>query len=142
MSLYPCSICGQRRPGKLSQATWAWWTAGNDRLAYRQRLCMDCFVVNICPLEVATRDFSTTCPCCGIDTAGDMDPVYLTVFVPTVGPVRMEMATCAVHAAELRIRAQQGATRLEDREASSGGLGPQTDATDAWSSLGIAARAA
>lgn len=142
MSLFPCSACGARRPGKLAQATWAWWRSDNVRKAYRQRLCMDCFVRNVAPLEVATRDYSTNCPCCHIDTSDDMDPVYLTVYVPSVGPVRLEMPTCPVHAAEIRIRAQVGAQELEDSSSGAASPSPRTDASDAWSALGIEPRAA
>ena len=138
MSLYPCSACGERTPGKLAQTTWAWWRADNARVAFRQRLCTACFAMTVAPLEVNTREFEQTCPACGIDTTQDMDPVYCTTFVPNVGRVRLEMPTCAPCAVELRNRAQKGAVRLEDRSDPAEGRGPQTD--DAWAGLGIQPR--
>jgi len=138
MSLYPCSGCGERQPGKLAQTTWSWWRADNVRVAWRQRLCLACFAMTVAPLETATREMSTTCPACGIDTSEDMDPVYCTTYVPSVGPVRLEMPLCAPCAAEVRIRAEKGAWRPEDRDPASVGRGPQTD--DPWSKLGLLPR--
>lgn len=143
MSLFPCSFCGQRAVGKMSSATWAWWRADQQRVAYRQRLCLTCFVQNVAGLEQATRDEPFHCPACHTDPSDDMDPVYLTVFIPGVGPLRLEMATCGACAVEIRNRAQQGAVQLDDREPQFGGqgTGPQNSNTpSAWAALGIEPR--
>lgn len=143
MSLFPCSSCGQRSPGKYSSATWAWWRADNVRVAYRQRLCVQCFVQNAAGLEGACRDEPLNCPACHTAPGDDMDPCYLTVFIPGVGPVRLEMATCGPCAVEIRNRAMVGAQKLDDRPVQSGGQdpGPQTDpALQVWRDLGIAPR--
>ena len=142
MSLYPCSACGNRPVGqRLANATWAWWTAAQQRVAYRQRLCTGCFAEHVATLEQSTRDFNLMCPACGIGTSGDMDPVYLTIYVPSVGKLRLEMPTCAPCAANLRIFAQRGAERLDDSNVESGGRGPQTEtATDPWAALGLQPR--
>lgn len=141
MSLYPCSMCEQRTPGKLCQATWAWWRADNTRVAYRQRLCVTCFAQHISPLEVQSREFTLLCPVCGTNSEGDMDPVYLTVYVPTVGPVRLEMPCCGACAVELRVLAQRNATKLEDQSDSLGAAdrSPQTQ-VGPWAALGIQPR--
>lgn len=141
--LYPCSGCGGREPGKLSNATWAWWRADNVRTAWRQKLCVSCYVLRVQPLESAVGTEPMHCPLCHTDPGEDMDPTYLTVFVPGLGPLRLEMATCGPCAVEMRNRAQENATHLDDRQPSFGGpdTGPQTDpALQAWRDLGIAPR--
>jgi hypothetical protein len=142
MSLYPCSACGERTSVGVSlcQATWAWWRADNQRVAYRQRLCVACFAMTIAPLEVASREQTMTCPACGIDTSEDMDPVYCTAYVPSLGRVRLELPCCAPCAAELRLRAQKGAQKLEDRVDGFVGRGPRTEAPSPWEELGIEPR--
>jgi hypothetical protein len=140
MSLYPCSFCGQRAVGKLASATWAWWNADNSRVAWRQRLCVACYVTNVAGIEAAVEEEALNCPLCHTASQSDMDPCYLTIFVPAYGPRRIEMATCGACAVEVRNRALTGAVKLDDRQDSSGGLdsGPQTDpALDVWRQLGI-----
>jgi hypothetical protein len=109
-------------------------------VAFRQRLCLACFAMTVAPLEVATREFTGTCPACGIDTTQDMDPVYCTTYVPGLGPLRLEMPLCAPCAVEVRNRAQKGATIPEDRDPTSLGRGPRTDAPSPWEELGIQPR--
>lgn len=143
MSLYPCSLCGARGPGvgKLAQATWAWWRADNRRVAYRQRVCVSCFAQYIAPLEVSSREFSMNCPCCGTSSEEDMDPVYLTVYVPGAGPVRLEMPTDGACAVKLRILAQTGSVELDDQGGQSVGQGPSPQTQpDPWAALGIQPR--
>ncbi len=141
--IIPCGYCGRTNVGKLSSATWAWWNADNVRVAWRQNLCVDCFVTNVASLESATRDDPLNCPCCHTAPGEQIDPCYLTVYVPGVGPVRLEMATDAPCAVEVRVRAQKGARKLADRQPQSGGQdpGPQTDpALATWRALGIEPR--
>lgn len=80
------------------------------------------------------------CPACGTSTENDMDPVYVTTYVPSIGRVRLELPLCAPCAVEIRNRAQQGATKLEDRDPESWGRGPKTEAITAWAALGIEPR--
>jgi len=141
--LKPCSYCGSQLPGKHSNATWAWNRADGERVAYRQRLCVQCYLTNVAPLETATRDDPLNCPLCHTAAGEAMDPVYLTIFIPSYGPLRLEMGTDGACAVEVRNRALQGALRLENREPSFGGqgTGPQTDpALAVWASLGIQPR--
>ena len=141
--LHPCSACGSRAPGKNAQATWAWWRADNVRVAWRQQLCLNCYTLRVQPLEQACGVDPLNCPLCHTDPLEAMDPTYLTVFVPGLGPLRLEMATCGPCAVQLRNSAQEGATKLDDRLSPFGGqsLGPQTDpALEAWRALGIAPR--
>jgi len=129
--------------GKLSSATWAWWNADNVRVAWRQSLCVECYVTNVSVLEVSTGSDPLSCPVCHTAPGDQIDPCYLTAYIPGVGPLRLEMATCAPCAVDVRNRAQTGARKLEDRQASSGGQdpGPQTDPSlAAWKALGITPR--
>lgn len=140
MSLFPCSACGIRAVGKLASATWAWWTADNQRVAWRQRLCTACYVANVAGLETAVSAEPLNCPLCHTDPAADMDPCYLTVYVPGYGKKRLEIATCGPCAVEVRNRALAGASRLDDREPAFGGQdpGPQTDPElDVWRAIGV-----
>jgi len=143
VSLFPCSACGERAPGKLSNATWAWFRADNTRVAWRQKLCVACYLANVAAIEQATRDDPLNCPMCHTDAGEQMDPCYLTIFLPGVGALRLEMATCSPCAVEVRNRAMAGATQLDDRLASSGGQSPspQTNpALSVWAQLGIQPR--
>jgi len=42
MSLFPCSLCKLRKPGKLANAYWAWFNQDGSRSAWRVRLCLGC----------------------------------------------------------------------------------------------------
>ena len=142
MSLIPCDFCGKRVPEKLCQATWAWYQANGDRVAWRQRLCTACYCTNVLPLNLPMDFEALKCPSCGISTEHDMDPCYATVFVPGGGREQFEFPTCAPCAVEIRNRAQHGASRLEGGERRGAGPGPSTPTTreSYWSGLGIIPR--
>jgi hypothetical protein len=141
MSLIPCDSCHQRVPEKLAQVTWAWYRADAHRVAWRQRLCTNCFCINVLPLD-KELDFinGLTCPACGINTDHDMDAVYVTAYLPGRGKIQLELPTCGPCAASVRERAQAGAEKLEDREASSRGQDQApspTSPVSAWAEMGI-----
>lgn len=140
--LIPCSLCGSREPGALTQTTWAWYLADETRVAYRQRLCVTCMASTVIPLHVASENAGLTCPACGGDSSTDLDGLYCTFYPRGVGKMSMELATDAACAAQLRIRAQQGAFRLENREPQSGGqdTGLQTTSSVDWAALGLRPR--
>ena len=140
MSLIPCDSCGLRVPEKLAQVTTAWYTADGHRTAWRQRLCTACYCTNILPLDKEVDYDHLTCPACGIDTSHDMDPVYVTAFVPAAGRQQFEFATCPACAVTIRGRAQVGAVKLEGKGRVEGpGASPSTQTTreSYWSSIGI-----
>jgi hypothetical protein len=114
--------------------------ADGERVAYRQRLCPACYASVLGPLEVATREFSQSCPACGCDNSEDMDPVYCTSYVPSLGRVKLELGTCAACAVRVRNLAMQGAKRLENRPLELRGQAPQLDSQDVWTQLGIQPR--
>jgi hypothetical protein len=140
--LIPCSVCRERPAEKLSQVTWAWNPRPKERLAYRQRLCVACFVANVAMLDKPIeRTGSLTCPVCGIDVEHDMEPVYCTSYVPGTGKWTLELPLCPGCAVEVRVRAQTNAELLPEREPVSRGLAPgSTPGTGAWAALGIVPR--
>ena len=143
MSLIPCDFCGKRVPEKLAQVTSAWYRADGLRVAFRQRLCTACYCTNILPLDKELNFDALTCPACGIDTSHDMDPVYVTAFVPGGGRQQFEFPTCAACAVEIRNRAQHGAVKLEDKGRVEGpSAGPSTPTTreSYWTGIGIGPR--
>lgn len=143
MSLLPCDFCGLRVPEKLSQTTWAWYTADGHRTAWRQRLCTACFCSIVLPLDhVLDYTAGLTCPACGTSVDDDMDPCYVTAFIPGSGKLQVEVPTCAACAVQVRIKAQQGAQKLEERRVEGPGAGPSTPSTreSYWSNLGINSR--
>ncbi len=146
MSLTPCDQCKHRVPEKLAQATWAWYRADGVRVAYRKRLCTACFCSLVLPLD-KDLDYvnGLTCPACGIATEDDMDPIYVTSFLPGQGKSQIEAPTCAPCAAAYRVRVQENATLLEDsRVEGPSATGPSTPSTreSYWAALGILPREA
>lgn len=138
MSLYPCSACAERVPGKLSQVYWAWIRADGSRGAWRQRLCLTCFCMHVLPIATAALEALVACPVCHAGTATDMDPVYATVYMPGQERMDAEMALCGPCAVEVRNRALVGAEALPDRQGGLGGSSPPpVSAADAWAALGL-----
>jgi hypothetical protein len=141
MSLYPCSACQQRVPGKLAQVYWAWNQADGVRVAYKQRLCMTDFTASVWPLAMEAQQNVVACPACHVGTVDDMDPVYATIYCPGQPQVDAEMALCGPCAVEVRNRAVAGAEKLPDRQGALGGSGPPpVTPADSWAALGILAR--
>lgn len=138
MSLIPCGRDGERHPGKNATLYWAWTRADGRRRSYRQRLCIDCFRELAVPLIVRTEADTLLCPACGGSSADDLDPVYLTYFLPGMARGIAEMATDGACAVRVRSWAMQGAQELEERvlvgaEASA----PTLSADAAWAALGL-----
>jgi hypothetical protein len=99
--------------------------------------------MNILPLDKPLDFDDLKCPVCGISTEHDMDPCYVTAYLPGQGKSTFEFPTCAACAVTVRARAQQGATKLEVRERVEGpGASPSTPTTreSYWSAIGIGPR--
>jgi hypothetical protein len=138
VSLYPCSSCHERVPGKLSQVYWAWLRSDGTRGAWRQRLCAQCFGTNVYVPAVSAMTELVSCPVCHAGTADDMDPVYATIYTPGQPRIDVEMALCGPCAVEIRNRALLGAEALPDRQGEVGGSSPpQVSAADTWAALGL-----
>ena len=137
MALRPCSACQKRVEGKLASVYWSWNLEDRSRVAYLQRLCITCFVIQVLPFE--EQDFSDTlmCPSCHTPSGDDMQPVFAKVYMPGHSESALELPTCSNCAAMLREQAQTGAERLPDRGTEFGGQAPKLSATSVWDSLGL-----
>jgi hypothetical protein len=140
VSVYPCSICKIRRPGKLASAYWAWFKADGERSAWKVRYCRACAGQHLHGLLSAllegapTTDAVFACISCGASAEMDSDPIYLTLYLPGKEPMEYALQLDAACAAKLRIPITTLGDRLQDR----GGLvrGPSLG-TSAWDELGL-----
>jgi len=138
-----CNSCAQQSTVKLCSLYWAWTRADRRRVAYLQKLCLDCFRLQVADIASRAQEPVLMCPACGIDTVDDHDDVFVTICVPGFDKLASEWPLCGPCAVEVRNRAILGASRLEDRQ--SGSLGadasPQpVSSADAWAGLGIVPR--
>lgn len=139
MSVYPCSVCRQRRPGKLASAYWAWFNADGNRSAWKLRYCPECALGNLGvllnvsqPVEMTESVFA--CISCGASAETDSDPIYCTLYLPGKEPMEYALQLDGACAAKLRIPITTHGERLPDR----GGVvrGP-SPSTSAWDALGL-----
>jgi hypothetical protein len=141
VSLQRCSGCQERKPGKYANTTVAWWNVANKRLAYRLKLCKDCYGETIEPVRLNNLENELSCPYCHTEPGDDMDPTYVTMFIPNFGKMQLELATCAADAVQLRSYGVEHGELLQD--VGVGGLvpGPQTPVSDWDEYLGTGAYA-
>lgn len=139
MSVYPCSVCRSRRPGKLASAYWAWFNADGARSAWKLRYCHVCAPEALSIVLAASRSSAEmpdvfACVSCGASAETDSDPMYLTLYLPGKEPMEYALQLDAACAARLRIPITEGGERLPDR----GGVvrGP-SPSTSAWDALGL-----
>jgi len=135
VSIYPCSSCGQRQHGKLATVYSAWFDADGKREAWKQRFCAPCLTT----LTEGFRDSLslnmsdvTVCPLCGADASINLDPIYLTLYLPKREPVESALCTCASCAPSLRNLLRVGAQALADRQEKSQGLSNGAPGSDPW----------
>lgn len=140
MSVYPCSVCRQRRPGKLASAYWAWFDQDGGRHAWRVRLCPGCAPEHLSILLESSRlnpDNSNVFACvsCGADATEDSAPMYCTLYLPKKEPMEYAVQLDGACASRLRATISTSAELLPDR----GGVvrGPSPDVS-AWDALGLA----
>lgn len=136
MVLYSCAGCGVRPREKLAQLYWAWFREDGVRTAWKQRLCVDCTSSRVGSILAHSQGESsdlTMCPSCGADASSDLDPIYLTIYVPRRERRDFSLRMCAACAAVTRAAAQQNADKLVDRQSSSA----ETSPTSAWDRLGL-----
>jgi hypothetical protein len=140
MSVYPCSVCRQRKPGKLATAYWAWFLADGERSAWKVRYCPADAQSSLLGLLTRLREMDGIsdvfgCVSCGQNTSEDSDPIYLTLYLPGKEPMEYALQLCGACAAKLRIPIVDSGDRLSDR----GGVvrGPSST-TSAWDVLGLA----
>lgn len=139
MSVYPCSFCRMRRPGKLASCYWAWFDAGGNRQAFKCRYCPDCATVHLVALLKKLREGVQwedvlACLGCGANVGEDSDPIYLTVYLPKLEPEEYALQLESACAAQMRIPVVEHGERLPDR----GGVvrGP-SPSTSSWDAIGL-----
>lgn len=140
MSVFPCSVCRQRKPGKLASAYWAWFSADGGRSAWKLRYCPACAPASLellfadSPMAERTLEVFA-CVACGADASTDSDPIYCTLYLPGREPMEYALQLDSACAAKLRIPIVDQGERLADR----GGVvrGP-SPSTSAWDALGLA----
>jgi len=139
MSVFPCSVCRQRKPGKLATAYWAWFLADGERSAWKLRYCpadaQEALLALLSKLREMGEDSTVfACVSCGADATNDSDPIYLTLYLPGKEPMEYALQLDSACAARLRTPITTHGERLADR----GGLvrGPSPSAS-AWDALGL-----
>ena len=140
MSVFPCSICKRRKPGKLASAYWAWFRTDGSRTALKLRYCLECapeHLLIVSEVSRLTPENSNVFACvsCGADASEDSDPVYCTLYLPKKEPMEYSIQLCGACAVKLREPILTNGDPLPDR----GGLvgGPPPSVT-AWDALGLA----
>lgn len=140
MSVYPCSVCKQRKPGKLASAYWAWFNADGGRSAWKLRYCPACAVEHLSGVLNALRQLGESsdvfaCVGCGSSATEDSDPMYLTLFLPGKEMTEYALQLDSACAVKLRSPVTTLGERLPDR----GGVvrGPSPLSTT-WDALGLA----
>jgi DNA-directed RNA polymerase subunit RPC12/RpoP len=137
MSVYPCAVHGQRISGRLASLYSAWFLADGSRTAWKQRICANCVRSTLVELLAHAADSITdvvACPACGSDSSADLDPIYCTLYLPKQDPREYALSTCGPCAAKLRLRLQDGAQRLPDRNGGSAGGSSQAE-DDSWAGI-------
>jgi hypothetical protein len=124
-----------QHPGKerLASLYWAWFRTDRVRVAYKQRLCSDHARERLQGLLSHITDDSPDlilCPACGTDASTDLDPIFLTLYMPRAESRAFDLSTCSACAAKIRITALEGAERLEDR--ANGTAAAVEAVNDAW----------
>lgn len=139
MSVFPCSVCRQRKPGKLASAYWAWFLDDGSRSAWKLRYCPACAADSLQLLLAASpaSDGSSNvfaCVSCGADASEDSDPIYCTLYLPGKEPMEYAVQLDTACAAKLKTPIMAAGERLPDR----GGVvrGP-SPTVSAWDALGL-----
>lgn len=140
MSVFPCSVCRQRKPGKLATAYWAWFLADGERSAWKLRYCLACAGPSLSIVLETQRSAELdqnvfACVSCGSSAEMDSDPIYLTLYLPSKEPMEYALQLDGACAARLRIPITSLGEHLPDR----GGVvrGP-SPSPSAWDALGLA----
>jgi hypothetical protein len=138
MSVFPCSVCRARKPGKLATTYWAWFLADGARSAWKLRYCLDCAAEALSlPLSGSRQSEETlevfACVSCGADAKEDSDPIYCTCYLPGKEPMEIALQLDSACAAKLRIPITQNGERLPDRGGVVRGPSPSLSAWDALS---------
>lgn len=115
MSFLKCSYCGTRMHGAVYYVYWFAPPRDGGRFSYRQRLCTDCFAINVEALLTPDDVEDLTCSACGISVEMDVYPLYATWATKGTDKTRGQMALCEEHQLELKVRASKDALELPER---------------------------
>jgi len=142
MSVFPCSLCRQRKPGKLANAYWAWFNADGSRSAWRVRTCPECAVEHFAILLSNSglnpeNSNVFACVSCGADASEDSAPMYCTLYLPKKEPMEYAVQLDSACALKLQATISRSAERLPDRGGVVRGPSPDTSVS-AWDALGLA----
>lgn len=134
VSIYPCSSCGQRQKGRLATFYNAWFSENGARVCYRQRLCVACVTTVAGSLLASASESSpnvSVCPNCGSDSAADLSPLYLTIYLPKQEAREYALTTCTSCAKQWQESLSANAELMADKPSESVGA---ADAS-AWSEV-------
>jgi hypothetical protein len=139
VSVYPCSVCRQRKPGKLATAYWAWFLADGERSAWKLRYCPGCAQDALLKLLEQLHESKPTsdvfaCLLCGASAQEDSDPIYLTLYLPGKEPMEYAVQLDSACAVSLRAPITTSGERLADRSGLVRGPSPSVSA---WDALGL-----
>lgn len=135
LSVYPCSVCRQRKPGKLASAYWAWFQPDGGRSAWKMRYCPVCAAEHLTVLLAVSPSTETdssifACISCGTDAHEDSDPIYCTLYLPGKEPMEYALQLDGACAAKLRIPITSQGERMPDRGGVVRGPSPSMSAWD------------
>ena len=136
-SIYPCSVCGERPPGKLASVFFAHYVLEGVREAYKQRLCAGCYIDRYAALFSSALDDPSLCPSCHTKWGDDLDAVYASVYLPKQAGAEVPLPLCGACCSMLWPLVKEGSVRLEDRERQVGGSQPPISSASIWDSLGL-----
>jgi hypothetical protein len=136
VSVFPCSMCGNRTFGKLANIYFAWFLPNGDRSAVKARFCVDCYKTEYMPYGLAALESAESCPSCHSGVGSDVEPIYATVYLPGKDPREVLLPFCGP--CSLRIRAQlyDRGQKLPNRESvGAGGPPPRQPLNAGWDDI-------
>lgn len=116
-----CSLCSKKPHGKMASFYWARFNGGNDREAWKQRYCRECFGRVIEPwyekvIALNGSDEADHCILCEQTDPGQLVSYYLTSYVPNEPMEREGISICLEHTQEVEPMLRRGAEVLIDRQ--------------------------
>jgi hypothetical protein len=139
VSVYPCSMCRKRKPGKMASAYWAWFETDSSRTAYKLRYCLDDAAKHLSLLLAGGSPADNSpdvfaCVSCGTSAETDSDPIYCTLYLPGKEPMEYAIQLCGACASKWKAPLIECGDPLADR----GGVvrGPSLGVS-AWDALGL-----
>jgi len=135
-----CSYGGEPAAPKLASIYWAWYTVSGQRVSWKTFSCVGCAPTSLGIIFRSLRNASESpdekhCASCGQVLDTDIDPIYVTLYLPGQERTDPEVWLDSACAAIIRSQIQSVGQRLPDRNVES--RGPLTLATDPWEAIGF-----